>query len=97
MIWRIHKSTLGDWNHGQTSTFAKCYYTGAATCWEIRNDGAFNEEGVCAVKRKIDAELMVDFFNESGWDGKVGDPMGIFLNHCREYGDYETIDKIKEV
>lgn len=98
IICGIKKSTLGEWNDGHTSANANCYYKGNSICWVIFTEDleTGKKEDVIAVKRKVDAELMAGYLTEIGYHG-VGDPMAMFLKHCAEYGDWETIDKIKEV
>ncbi len=68
MIIEIRKTTLNKWNHGYTSSFSNCYYSGATVCWALYCD----DEPQVAVSRKRDAINLKQYMIDSNYD-KTGD------------------------
>lgn len=100
-MWKIEKSTHGDYNHGRNSlhltNFGNSRYSGSTVVWVLYNEHfPLDEDGLIAVYRKKDAVAMAAFFNDEGWDGKVGCPLMYFQQHLRKIKDWDTLDKIKE-
>jgi len=63
----IRKTTLGEHNRGICGSRNNCYYKGFSICWAVDHPEL---EGLIAVKRKMDAQLIVKTINENehDWD-----------------------------
>tara|TARA_R110002073_G_scaffold138577_1_gene288324 strand:+ start:81 stop:371 length:291 start_codon:yes stop_codon:yes gene_type:complete len=63
----IRKTNLSEHNRGICGSKNNTYYTGQSVCWAIDHS---DMEGIMAVKRKKDAELIVKTINENEpeWD-----------------------------
>jgi len=92
MIFKVKKSTIGEYNGGVTSGNSNCYYKGSSVCWIVSD----NNIDYIALTRKQDAIAMAEYFNKINWD-RQGDPLIVFKNQLIHIGDFETVEKIKEL
>lgn len=104
MRFQLVKSTLGEYNRGHCGSPNNCRYKGSTTCWVVIDTEDIFTDHIgrkgpiqhIAVNRKFVGEAIVDYCNESNWDG-TGDIATIFINYAAENNLWKLVDAFKEV